>query len=67
MSGLLHAGLMCELLLPCLCLWVSVVNQAVMSEISRISDGHPDAHAARLHITTALLDAPWSVRQAGRR
>lgn len=65
MSGLLLAGLMCELLLPCL--WVSMVNQAVMSEISRIGDGHPDAHAARLHITTALLDAPWSVRKAGRR
>jgi hypothetical protein len=31
---------------------------AVMKEISSIKDGHPDAHAARLHLTLALIDAP---------
>jgi len=35
---------------------------AVMKSISNIHDGHPDAHAARLHLTLALLDAPWEVK-----
>ena len=34
---------------------------AVMKEISGLRDGHPNAHAARLHLTLALIDAPQEV------
>ena len=37
---------------------------AVLKEISSVRDDHPDAHAARLHLTLSLTDAPQSVKSA---
>ena len=39
-------------------------EEAIMMSISSVRDGHPDAHAARLHLSMALLDAPWEVKAA---
>lgn len=37
-------------------------ESAVLREISSIVDDHPDAHAARIHLSLALMDAPPVVR-----
>jgi hypothetical protein len=35
----------------------------VLDEISAVGDAHPDAHAARIHLSLALSDAPSSVKR----
>ena len=39
-------------------------EEAVLKEISSVRDDHPDAHAARLHLTLSLIDAPDGVKSA---
>jgi hypothetical protein len=34
-----------------------------LKEVSRVRDSHPDAHAARLHLSLSLTDAPQSVKE----
>mmetsp|Transcript_7246 Transcript_7246/g.21392 ORF Transcript_7246/g.21392 Transcript_7246/m.21392 type:complete len:5155 (-) Transcript_7246:1654-17118(-) len=35
---------------------------AILTEISSVRDDHPNAHAARLHLSLSLADAPLSVK-----
>jgi hypothetical protein len=35
---------------------------AILREISSVRDDHPDAHAARLHLSLSLADAPLAVK-----
>ena len=43
---------------------LSVEESAVLKEIAELADQHPNAHAARAHLSLALVDAPPSVRAA---
>jgi len=37
-------------------------ESAVLREIAAVKDAHPDAHATRMHLTMALIDAPQGVK-----
>lgn len=39
-------------------------EEAILKEISSVRDDHPDAHAARLHLSLSLADAPLGVKHA---
>jgi hypothetical protein len=42
----------------------STEEQVIMGQLAVLRDFHPDAHATRMHITLALVDAPLEVRAA---
>lgn len=41
---------------------LTIEEECIFSAISQVRDGHPNAHAARLHVSLALIDAPEAVK-----